>query len=90
LVAILLALASCSSSSRVHDVLKVVSVVKVPCLSTLSSRTTARLYSDLSATNFGKNILGVDKEKLADIYKLWILAIDDTTNSLFSNGYFFE
>jgi hypothetical protein len=49
----------------------------------------ARLYSDLSTTNFGKNILGEDKEKLAEIYKLWILAIDDTTNSLFSNIEFF-
>lgn len=45
----------------------------------------ARLYSDLSTTDFGKNILGDDKEKLAEIYKLWILTIDDTANSVFAN-----
>lgn len=45
----------------------------------------AKLYSDLSEGNFGKNLLGDDKVKLTRLYKLWILTISDIVNSIFSN-----
>jgi len=50
----------------------------------------AKLYSDFSAGDFGKNLLGDDKEKLNGLYKLWILAINDIVNSVFSNVEFQE
>lgn len=50
----------------------------------------AKLYSDLSEGNFGKNVLGDDKVKLNGLYKLWILTISDIVNSIFSNIEFSE
>ncbi len=50
----------------------------------------AKLYSDFSEGNFGKNLLGDDKEKLNGLYKLWILTINDIVNSIFSNIEFQE
>jgi hypothetical protein len=50
----------------------------------------AKLYSDFSRGDFGKNLLGDDKEKLNGLYKLWILTINDIVNSVFSNIEFQE
>jgi len=50
----------------------------------------AKLYSDFSASDFGKNLLGDDNEKLNGLYKLWILTINDIVNSVFSNIEFQE
>lgn len=39
-----------------------------------------QLYSDLSVTEFGKNILSKDIAKLDEIYNRWIFQIDDLVN----------
>lgn len=45
----------------------------------------AKIALEISDTEFGKNQLNKDIDKLNEIYTLWILTIDDVVNTIFSN-----
>ena len=66
--------------------------IAVECLATddinkqkfaLLLETMSKLKAELSKTEFGKNPLNQDVEKLKDLYSQWLLVVSDTANFLF-------